>query len=109
MDDGFSDGVHGSPSDMSPLVGVPYSYNHKYTFISSSHHVNCAYYWGFEAWLAYYINHPLYTPPSYGETQVSYALIIFVVQNVGDSHIQTLKTLLRGSFTLYHVPTTHMR
>lgn len=24
---------------------------------------NCAYYWGFSAWLAYYINHPLYTPP----------------------------------------------
>ncbi|RXN15648.1 very-long-chain enoyl- reductase-like protein [Labeo rohita] len=30
-------------------------------------------------WLAYYINHPLYTPPSYGDTQVNYALIIFVV------------------------------
>ncbi|KTF73871.1 hypothetical protein cypCar_00038221, partial [Cyprinus carpio] len=29
-------------------------------------------------WLAYYINHPLYTPPSYGKTQVRYALIIFV-------------------------------
>uniref|UniRef100_A0A669R906 Uncharacterized protein n=1 Tax=Phasianus colchicus TaxID=9054 RepID=A0A669R906_PHACC len=25
---------------------------------------NCLYYWGFAAWLAYYINHPLYTPPS---------------------------------------------
>ncbi|KAK1794858.1 hypothetical protein P4O66_010064 [Electrophorus voltai] len=24
---------------------------------------NCVYYWGFSAWLAYYINHPLYTPP----------------------------------------------
>ncbi|KAF3703358.1 Very-long-chain enoyl-CoA reductase [Channa argus] len=24
---------------------------------------NCAYYWGFSGWLAYYINHPLYTPP----------------------------------------------
>uniref|UniRef100_A0A8C3J6G1 Steroid 5-alpha reductase C-terminal domain-containing protein n=1 Tax=Calidris pygmaea TaxID=425635 RepID=A0A8C3J6G1_9CHAR len=24
---------------------------------------NCLYYWGFAAWLAYYINHPLYTPP----------------------------------------------
>lgn len=24
---------------------------------------NCAYYWGFSSWLAYYINHPLYTPP----------------------------------------------
>uniref|UniRef100_A0A668AJ63 Trans-2,3-enoyl-CoA reductase-like 2b n=1 Tax=Myripristis murdjan TaxID=586833 RepID=A0A668AJ63_9TELE len=24
---------------------------------------NCLYYWGFAAWMAYYINHPLYTPP----------------------------------------------
>uniref|UniRef100_A0A670Y431 Uncharacterized protein n=1 Tax=Pseudonaja textilis TaxID=8673 RepID=A0A670Y431_PSETE len=24
---------------------------------------NCFYYWGFAAWLAFYINHPLYTPP----------------------------------------------
>ncbi|NXM50811.1 TECR reductase, partial [Gymnorhina tibicen] len=24
---------------------------------------NCPYYWGFAAWMAYYINHPLYTPP----------------------------------------------
>ncbi|KAM6949619.1 trans-2,3-enoyl-CoA reductase-like [Aplochiton taeniatus] len=23
----------------------------------------CAFYWGFTAWLGYYINHPLYTPP----------------------------------------------
>jgi hypothetical protein len=25
---------------------------------------NCAYYWGFGAYIGYYINHPLYTPPS---------------------------------------------
>lgn len=29
---------------------------------------NCAYYWGFSAWLAYYINHPLYTPPGKSHT-----------------------------------------
>lgn len=80
---------------------------------------NCAYYWGFSAWLAYYINHPLYTPPcksvchiqhvfllyfhhikaklsfstAYGELQVNYALILFVVRILiithGISHIQT--------------------
>uniref|UniRef100_A0A672SE07 Very-long-chain enoyl-CoA reductase-like n=1 Tax=Sinocyclocheilus grahami TaxID=75366 RepID=A0A672SE07_SINGR len=103
---------------------VPYIYNHKYTFTSSSHHVvnlacachsfhyskrlfetifvhrfsngtmplraivrNCAYYWGFAAWLAYYINHPLYTPPSYGEMQVNYALIIFVLCEAGNFSI----------------------
>lgn len=69
---------------------------------------NCTYYWGFAAWMAYYINHPLYTPPSkwlwdpappvrpypppgssqasplaffsaYGAQQVKLALAIFVV------------------------------
>lgn len=74
---------------------------------SSFPHQNCLYYWGFSAWLAYYINHPLYTPPcefavvlqlgllnlslflnnnweiiyftAYGNQQVHYALIMFVV------------------------------
>lgn len=30
---------------------------------------NCSYYWCFAAWMAYYINHPLYTPPYYGQQQ----------------------------------------
>ncbi|XP_073796984.1 very-long-chain enoyl-CoA reductase isoform X2 [Danio rerio] len=105
-------------------VRVPYIYNHKYTFTSSTHPVvslacachsfhyikrlfetifvhrfshgtmplraivkNCVYYWGFAAWLAYYINHPLYTPPSYGEIQVNYALIIFVLCEAGNFSI----------------------
>lgn len=73
---------------------------------------NCTYYWGFAAWMAYYINHPLYTPPSkwlwglcspckspfphplpswaspvsfsaYGAQQVKLALAIFVVSRLG--------------------------
>ncbi len=24
---------------------------------------NCSYYWGFAAFVAYFVNHPLYTPP----------------------------------------------
>ncbi|KAG9346904.1 hypothetical protein JZ751_005831 [Albula glossodonta] len=33
----------------------------------------CAFYWGFTAWLGYYINHPLYTPPyaTLGEEETS--------------------------------------
>ncbi|KAJ3601416.1 hypothetical protein NHX12_032384, partial [Muraenolepis orangiensis] len=30
---------------------------------------NCGYYWCFAAWMAYYINHPLYTPAYYGQQQ----------------------------------------
>ncbi|KAG8015210.1 Very-long-chain enoyl-CoA reductase [Nibea albiflora] len=33
---------------------------------------NCTYYWGFAAWMAYYINHPLYTPPSSKTRKIPY-------------------------------------
>ncbi|XP_072275961.1 very-long-chain enoyl-CoA reductase-like isoform X2 [Pyxicephalus adspersus] len=40
---------------------------------------NCFYYWGFAAWLAYYINHPLYTPAYYGKKQICLSTIGFLV------------------------------
>nr|XP_048300483.1 very-long-chain enoyl-CoA reductase isoform X1 [Myodes glareolus] len=48
---------------------------------------NCTYYWGFAAWMAYYINHPLYTPPTYGAQQVKLALTIFVICQLGNFSI----------------------
>ncbi|XP_051538711.1 very-long-chain enoyl-CoA reductase isoform X3 [Myxocyprinus asiaticus] len=57
--------------------------------------MNCAYYWGFAAWLAYYINHPLYTPPSYGDAQVNYALIVFVLCEAGNFSIHWSLNSLR--------------
>ncbi|XP_069554082.1 very-long-chain enoyl-CoA reductase [Brachyistius frenatus] len=55
---------------------------------------HCAYYWCFSAWLAYHINHPLYTPPSYGELQVNYALVMFVICELGNFSIHlTLNNL----------------
>uniref|UniRef100_A0A8K9XR30 Trans-2,3-enoyl-CoA reductase-like 2b n=1 Tax=Oncorhynchus mykiss TaxID=8022 RepID=A0A8K9XR30_ONCMY len=48
---------------------------------------NCLYYWGFSAWLAYYINHPLYTPPSYGNLQVYSALAVFMLCEAGNFSI----------------------
>lgn len=48
---------------------------------------NCTYYWGFAAWMAYYINHPLYTPPTYGVQQVKLALAIFVICQLGNFSI----------------------
>uniref|UniRef100_A0A087XUT8 Very-long-chain enoyl-CoA reductase n=1 Tax=Poecilia formosa TaxID=48698 RepID=A0A087XUT8_POEFO len=56
---------------------------------------NCAYYWGFSAWLAYYINHPLYTPPSYGELQVKYALFTFAMCEIGNLSIHMSLSNLR--------------
>uniref|UniRef100_A0AAV2L2M8 Very-long-chain enoyl-CoA reductase n=1 Tax=Knipowitschia caucasica TaxID=637954 RepID=A0AAV2L2M8_KNICA len=59
---------------------------------------NCAYYWGFSAWLAYYINHPLYTPPSYGDQQINYALAVFVMCELGNFSIHlTLNRLKNGA------------
>uniref|UniRef100_A0AAR2J112 Very-long-chain enoyl-CoA reductase n=1 Tax=Pygocentrus nattereri TaxID=42514 RepID=A0AAR2J112_PYGNA len=56
---------------------------------------NCTYYWGFAAWMAYYINHPLYTPPTYGEQQVKMALIIFLFCQIGNFSIHIALRNLR--------------
>ncbi|XP_075869833.1 LOW QUALITY PROTEIN: very-long-chain enoyl-CoA reductase [Nelusetta ayraudi] len=57
---------------------------------------NCAYYWGFSAWLAYYINHPLYTPPTYGDVQAHCALVMFAMCELGNFSIHlTLSHLKR--------------
>ncbi|XP_068808499.1 very-long-chain enoyl-CoA reductase isoform X3 [Struthio camelus] len=63
---------------------------------------NCLYYWGFAAWLAYYINHPLYTPPSYGKKQINFAVIMFLLCEAGNFSIHVaLSDLQRdGSRTL---------
>ncbi|TRY74905.1 hypothetical protein TCAL_00517 [Tigriopus californicus] len=43
---------------------------------------NSAYYWGFAAYVAYHINHPLYTPPS--QNQVIGGLVAFVINEIGN-------------------------
>uniref|UniRef100_T2M4P1 Trans-2,3-enoyl-CoA reductase n=1 Tax=Hydra vulgaris TaxID=6087 RepID=T2M4P1_HYDVU len=40
---------------------------------------NCTYYWGFTALVAYFINHPLYTPATYGYLQVYTSLFGFLL------------------------------
>ncbi|XP_060743024.1 trans-2,3-enoyl-CoA reductase-like 2b [Tachysurus vachellii] len=49
--------------------------------------LNCLYYWGFAAWLAYYINHPLYTTPMYGKIQIYTSLFTFLVCECGNFSI----------------------
>ncbi|XP_056599165.1 trans-2,3-enoyl-CoA reductase-like 2b isoform X1 [Triplophysa dalaica] len=44
----------------------------------------CLYYWGFAAWQAYYINHPLYTPATYGKLQIYSALAMFLICECGN-------------------------
>ena len=38
---------------------------------------NCSYYWGFTAYVAYHVNHPLFTPPP--QMQMWAALAAFTV------------------------------
>ncbi|XP_042360569.1 very-long-chain enoyl-CoA reductase [Plectropomus leopardus] len=48
---------------------------------------NCGYYWCTAAWMAYYINHPLYTTPYYGQQQINTGLYIFLFCQVGNFSI----------------------
>ncbi|WAR23786.1 TECR-like protein [Mya arenaria] len=48
---------------------------------------NSAYYWGFAALVAYFVNHPLYTTPSYGDLQVYGGLALFVLAELGNFSI----------------------
>ncbi|CDQ85829.1 unnamed protein product [Oncorhynchus mykiss] len=66
------------------------------TGVSLSFCQSCVYYWTFSAWLAFYINHPLYTPPSYGDMQVNYALAIFVLCEAGNFSIHVALNNLKA-------------
>ena len=37
---------------------------------------NCAYYWGFAAFVSYFINHPQYTPPAEVQTLACFGLAL---------------------------------
>ncbi|XP_063263600.1 very-long-chain enoyl-CoA reductase isoform X2 [Prinia subflava] len=66
---------------------------------------NCLYYWGFAAWLAYYINHPLYTPPSYGKKQINFAVIMFLLCEAGNFSIHVaLSDLQRNGSKTCKIP-----
>ncbi|XP_007193605.1 trans-2,3-enoyl-CoA reductase-like isoform X2 [Balaenoptera acutorostrata] len=51
---------------------------------------SCAFYWGFTSWIAYYINHPRYTPPSFGNRQVTVSAINFLICEAGNHFINVV-------------------
>uniref|UniRef100_A0A2K5Y0W9 Trans-2,3-enoyl-CoA reductase-like n=1 Tax=Mandrillus leucophaeus TaxID=9568 RepID=A0A2K5Y0W9_MANLE len=51
---------------------------------------SCAFYWGFTSWIAYYINHPLYTPPSFGNRQITVSAINFLICEAGNHFINVM-------------------
>jgi len=48
---------------------------------------NCTYYWGFAAYVAYYVNHPLYTTPYLGNLQIYAGLAAFIFCEFGNLSI----------------------
>jgi len=56
---------------------------------------NCSYYWGFTCLVAYFVNHPLYTPASYGGVQFYTGLTGFILCELGNFSIHYLFRNLR--------------
>ncbi len=55
---------------------------------------NSGYYWGFAAFVAYFVNHPLYTPPMYGNIQIYAGLALFILCEIGNFSVHvTLRNL----------------
>jgi len=66
---------------------------------------NCGYYWGFTALVSYFVNHPKYTPPSFGNTQIYLGLAIFLLNEIGNLSIHVLLRNLRpGGSTERRIP-----
>ncbi|EFO25345.2 hypothetical protein LOAG_03140 [Loa loa] len=56
---------------------------------------NCGYYWAFAAFVSYFINHPLYTPPYFGFVQFATGLIGFIICEFGNFSVHLLLKNLR--------------
>ena len=56
---------------------------------------NSSYYWGFACFVAYFVNHPLYTPASYGDLQVYGSLAGFLLCQLGNYSIHVAFRNLR--------------
>lgn len=64
---------------------------------------NCGYYWGFAAWVAFFVNHPLYTPPK--EDLFYTGMCLFYLMEMGNlsSHI-TLRSLRPAGTRVRRIP-----
>jgi len=60
---------------------------------------NCSYYWGFAAFVAYFGNHPLYTPATFGNPQIYAGLIGFILCECGNYAIHAALRDLRPQGT----------
>jgi len=64
---------------------------------------NCSYYWLFTAYVAYHVNHPLYTAP--GDLQIYAALAGFIISELGNLSIHVaLRNLRPPGTTVRKIP-----
>lgn len=56
---------------------------------------NCGYYWGFTAFVSYFVNHPKYTSPSFGSLQIYFGFGMFLINELGNFSIHLLLRNLR--------------
>ncbi|VDD95886.1 unnamed protein product [Enterobius vermicularis] len=56
---------------------------------------NCGYYWGFAAFISYFVNHPAYTPPTLGGFQTFFGLGGFLLAEIGNFSVHLLLRDLR--------------
>lgn len=56
---------------------------------------NCSYYWGFAFYCGYFINHPLYTPASFKDSQILAGLLGFLFSELGNFSIHVALRNLR--------------
>lgn len=70
---------------------------------------NCAYYWGFAFYVGYYVNHPLYTPPHFKDSQIYAGLLGFIFSELGNFSIHiALRNLRPPGTTERRIPMPSM-
>jgi very-long-chain enoyl-CoA reductase len=66
---------------------------------------NCSYYWGAAAFVSYFVNHPLYQAPCYGEKQVYAGLGLFLFCELGNFSVHVaLRNLRPAGSTVRRIP-----
>ncbi|KAK9842611.1 hypothetical protein WJX74_002505 [Apatococcus lobatus] len=64
---------------------------------------NCSYYWSFAAFVGYFLNHPLYTPPGLKQTYI--ALAFAMIWQLANFRCHLILASLRGSSSKgYQIP-----
>ena len=64
---------------------------------------NCSYYWAFAAYVAYHVNHPLYTEPS--QAVIYAGLAGFLISELGNFSIHiNLRNLRPAGSTVRKIP-----